>query len=102
MKVIIAFLAINFSIQASGIDSATGIIYKKENQWFLSAQDGEIKGKELRKSQLKLLNIPRKLQSELKEQTYKRITGRLVKCDSKYKCFSIKSISSAFYLPINK
>ena len=102
MKIIIAFLAINFSIQASEFDTAIGTVYKKKGNWFLSAQDGKVENKELRKTQLKLLNISKEQQSVLKEQTFKKITGKLVKCDSKFKCFSVKTISSTLYKPIKK
>ncbi len=102
MKIIIAFLVINFSVQASEVDTAIGTIYKKKGHWFLSAQDGKIKNKELRKAQLKLLDISKKQQNMMKEQTFKKITGKLVKCDSKFKCFSVETISSTLYRPIKK
>lgn len=102
MKIIITFFVINFTIQASEIDTAVGTIYKKRGHWFISAQDGKINNKELRKSQFKLLNISKKQENILTEQTFKKITGNLVQCDSKYKCFSVKSISPTFYRPIKK
>ena len=102
MKIIIAFLVINFSVQASEVDTAIGTIYKKKGHWFLSAQDGKVENKELRKTQLKLLNISKKQQNMLKEQIFKKLTGKIVKCDSKYKCFSVKTISSTLYKPIKK
>ena len=102
MKVIIALLIITLSIQASETDMAIGTIYKRENHWFLSAQEGKIEGKELRKSQFKLLNISKKQQALFKEQTYKKVTGKLVKCKSKYRCFAVETISSALYQPTKK
>ena len=82
-------------------DHIIGNLYKKNGDWFIFAKHGKVGGKEIRKSQIKLIHIPSKY-SSLKEQAYSKVVGTFTSCKSKFKCFHVLEVHPELYRPIKK